>query len=76
MQFEAMQLLPASQSPEREHCGKRTHAPAMQEAPELQSDETVHCVSTCPEQPDSAISASRKMETAVEKRTEDGRPCT
>jgi len=75
-QDEAMQLLPASQSPEREHWGSFTHAPAMHDAPELQSELTAHCVSTRPEQPDATISASRKVETAVEMRTEDGRPCT
>jgi hypothetical protein len=48
----------------------------MHDAPELQSEVTVHCVSTRPEQPDAATSASRKAETAVEKRTEDGRPST
>jgi hypothetical protein len=76
VQLWAMQLLPASQSPEREHCGSFTHCPAMHDAPALQSELNVHWVSTRPEQPDAAISASRKMETAVEKRTEDGRPCT
>jgi hypothetical protein len=28
-----MQLLPASQSPEREHCGSSTHWPEIHEAP-------------------------------------------
>lgn len=41
-QLELMQLLPASQSPEREHCGSITHCPAMHEAPEEQSDACAH----------------------------------
>ena len=76
VQTEAMQLLPASQSPEREHCGSDAHIPWMQDAPVGQSDACEHCVSTRPEQPATATSVSRTPETAEEMRTEDGRPCT
>jgi hypothetical protein len=38
VQAELMQLLPASQSPEREHCGSTEHIPEMQDAPVGQSD--------------------------------------
>jgi len=48
----------------------------MHEAPTRQSEFTVHSVSTCPEQPDAASSASTKMETEAERRTENGRPIT
>jgi hypothetical protein len=71
-----MQLLPASQSPEREHCGSITHCPAMQDAPAEQSDACAHCVSTWPEQPTTATNASSTPKTAEEMRTENGRPCT
>ncbi|HET9035603.1 MAG TPA: hypothetical protein VFN45_05340 [Myxococcaceae bacterium] len=71
-----MQLLPASQSPEREHCGSITHCPEMHEAPDEQSDACAHWMSTRPEQPTMATSASSRQETAEEMRTEDGRPCT
>jgi hypothetical protein len=76
VQTEAMQLLPASQSPEREHCGSTEHIPEMQDAPVGQSDSFAHCVSTLPEQPATASTASRTPETAEEMRTEDGRPST
>ena len=75
-QVESMQLLPASQSPEREHCGSFTHWLAMQDAPELQSESWEHWVSTRPEQAATTTSASRTPETAEEMGTEDGRPCT
>ena len=75
-QLALMQLLPASQSPEREHWGRRTHSLAMQDAPALQSESCEHCVSTCPEQAATRTSARRTPETAEEMRTEDGRSCT
>jgi len=76
VQVEAMQLLPASQSPEREHCGNTEHIPEMQDAPAGQSECCEHWVSTLPEQPARATSASSTPETAKEMRTETGRPCT
>jgi hypothetical protein len=75
VQRELMQLFPASQSPEREHCGSVAHIPEMQDAPEGQSVACEHCVSTRPEQPATATSVSRTPETAEEMRTENGRPC-
>ena len=76
VQTEAMQLLPASQSPEREHCGSAAHIPWMQDAPDGQSDAAEHCVSTLPEQPTTASTVNRTPKTAEEMRTENGRPCT
>ena len=44
--WDAMQLLPASQSPEREHCGRTEHMPEMHDAPEGHSDACEHCWET------------------------------
>ena len=76
VQMAAMQLLPASQSPEREHCGSAEHIPEIHDAPAGQSDACEHWVSTRPEQPTTATTVSRTPKTAEEMRTENGRPCT
>jgi hypothetical protein len=76
VQTEAMQLLPASQSPEREHCGSEAHIPWMQDAPAGHSDAAEHCWWTLPEQPATASTVNRTPKTAEEMRTENGRPCT
>ena len=56
-----MQLLPASQSAEREHCGIFAHAPLMQVAPALHSE---FCVQTSPVVPEQlhAGSAAKAMQ--------------
>lgn len=70
-----MQLLPAAQSPEREHCGRSAHWPEMQLAPPVQSLLSVHCVSTRPEQPHGAR-APRRRTNDVLRRSDELRPRT
>ncbi len=70
-----MQLLPASQSPEREHCGRSTHAPAMQLAPPEHSLVAAHWVSTRPEHPHAVTAAIRRADDVL-MRTEEQRSRT
>jgi|SRR5215813_13738646 len=62
-----MQLLPASQSADREHWGIFAHAPLMQVAPELQSEFCVQRGSVVPEQLQAGSAAIAREDRATRR---------
>jgi hypothetical protein len=67
-----MQLLPASHSAEREHCGIVAHAPLMQVAPALQSEFCAQMSPVVPEQLHAGSAAKARQKDAT-RRSPDSR---